>query len=121
MGLSLWTVVQAVLLFTNAFAILNEERFLKKREYATSEALGMPLLLALAHARRARPKRVLGVIGRELTRELPSPPSSIADGITLASATNESFYGGPTPNNSLKAQVVSKIADAFPCQASDAS
>ena len=44
MGLSLWTVLQAVLLFTNAFAILNEERFLKKREYATSEALGVPLL-----------------------------------------------------------------------------
>ena len=60
---------------------------------------------------------MLEVIGRELTRELPSLPSSIADGITLASATNESFYGGPTPNNSLKAQVISKSADASPCQA----
>merc|ERR1712032_1737429 len=64
MGLSLWTVVQAVLLFTNAFAILNEERFLKKH------------------------------------------------GITLASATNESFYGGPTPNNSLKAQVLAGFLHA---------
>ena len=33
MALSLWTLLQAVLLFTNGFAILNEERFLKKREY----------------------------------------------------------------------------------------
>ncbi len=32
MGLSLWTLLQAALLFTNAFAILNEDRFLKKRE-----------------------------------------------------------------------------------------
>ena len=42
MGLSLWTVLQAVLLFTNAFAILNEERFLKKREYATAKRLECP-------------------------------------------------------------------------------
>ena len=30
MALSLWTLLQAALLFTNGFAILNEERFLKK-------------------------------------------------------------------------------------------
>ncbi|QDZ21351.1 Yos1-like protein [Chloropicon primus] len=38
MALSLWTILQAVLLFTNAFAILNEERFLKKRGITLASA-----------------------------------------------------------------------------------
>mmetsp|Transcript_6494 Transcript_6494/g.19205 ORF Transcript_6494/g.19205 Transcript_6494/m.19205 type:complete len:87 (-) Transcript_6494:12-272(-) len=38
MGLSLWTLLQAALLFTNAFAILNEDRFLKKRGITLSSA-----------------------------------------------------------------------------------
>ena len=32
MGMSLWQLLQAALLFTNAFAILNEDRFLKRCE-----------------------------------------------------------------------------------------
>mmetsp|Transcript_10623 Transcript_10623/g.32495 ORF Transcript_10623/g.32495 Transcript_10623/m.32495 type:complete len:85 (+) Transcript_10623:109-363(+) len=55
--MSLWQLLQAALLFTNAFAILNEDRFLKRY------------------------------------------------GITLASSSADNFYGGPTPNASLKAQV----------------
>jgi len=30
MGFSLWTMIEATILFVNALAILNEERFLKK-------------------------------------------------------------------------------------------
>ena len=87
MGMSLWQLLQAALLFTNAFAILNEDRFLKRCEQLKT---GTPHTTNPAAPQADRPN---------------FPLTFFADGITLASSSADNFYGGPTPNASLKAQV----------------
>ena len=100
--MSLWQLLQAALLFTNAFAILNEDRFLKRCEQLKT---GTPHTAKPAAPQADRPPAGSPASFLSLLRLSNFPLTFSADGITLASSSADNFYGGPTPNASVKAQV----------------